>query len=111
MNLRFQHKYKTLIVGISGELDHHSSEAIRIKIDNKIDELGIMNLIIDFSDVNFMDSSGIGVIIGRYRRIAEFGGKLLIVNLKPQIRKVFELGGLFKIIKEYKNIDEAVANL
>ncbi len=111
MNLRFQHKYKTLIVGISGELDHHSSEAIRIKIDNKIDELGIMNLIIDFSDVNFMDSSGIGVIIGRYRRIAEFGGELLIVNLKPQIRKVFELGGLFKIIKEYKNIDEAVANL
>lgn len=111
MNLRFQHKDKTLIVGISGELDHHSSEAIRIKIDNKIDELGIMNLIIDFSDVNFMDSSGIGVIIGRYRRIAEFGGELLIVNLKPQIRKVFELGGLFKIIKEYKNIDEAVANL
>lgn len=111
MNLRFQHKDKTLIVGISGELDHHSSEAIRIKIDNKIDELGIMNLIIDFSDVNFMDSSGIGVIIGRYRRIAEFGGKLLIVNLKPQIRKVFELGGLFKIVKEYKNIDEAAANL
>lgn len=111
MNLRFQHKGKTLIVGISGELDHHSSEAIRIKIDNKIDELGIMNLIIDFSEVNFMDSSGIGVVIGRYRRITECGGKLSIVNLKPQIRKVFELGGLFSIIKEYKNIDEAAANL
>lgn len=111
MNVRFQQRGNTLVVSIDGELDHHSSESIRIKIDNKIDELGIVNLVMDFSKVNFMDSSGIGVVIGRYRKVSEFGGKLLVIHLKGQIRKVFELGGLFNIIKEGKNIEDAVMSM
>lgn len=111
MNVRFQHRGNTLVVLIEGELDHHSSESIRIKIDNKIDELGIVNLVMDFSKVNFMDSSGIGVVIGRYKKVSEFGGKLYVTHLKSQIRKVFELGGLFNIIKESKTIDDAVMSM
>lgn len=107
MLLKFSQRSSTLIVNMAGELDHHSAENVRMKIDNKIDELGTMNLIFDFSGVNFMDSSGIGVVIGRYKKVMEYGGKVAIVNLKPQIKKVFELGGLFKIIKEYKDIEEA----
>ncbi|MCX7883771.1 MAG: anti-sigma F factor antagonist [Caloramator sp.] len=108
MLLKFSKRDNTLIVFMAGELDHHSAENVRIKIDNKIDEFGIKNLIFDFSDVNFMDSSGIGVVIGRYKKIMEYGGKVGIVSLKPNIKRVFELGGLFKIIKEYKNIEEAI---
>lgn len=110
MLLKFSKRDNTLIVAMAGELDHHSSENVRAKIDNKIDEFGIKNLIFDFSDVNFMDSSGIGVVIGRYKKIMEYGGKVGIVSLKPNIKRVFELGGLFKIIKEYKNIEEAIAS-
>ncbi|SKA79654.1 anti-anti-sigma regulatory factor, SpoIIAA [Caloramator quimbayensis] len=108
MLLKFSKRGNTLIVSMCGELDHHSAENVRAKIDNKIDEFGIKNLIFDFSDVNFMDSSGIGVVIGRYKKITEYGGRVGIVSLKPNIKRVFELGGLFKIIKEYKNIEEAI---
>lgn len=111
MFLKFDIIGRTLVVGLSGELDHHSAESVRIKIDNKIEEYGINNLIFDFSGVNFMDSSGIGVIIGRYRKVSEYGGKVAITNLKPQIKKVFELGGLFRIIKEFSGIDEAAASM
>ncbi|TDT50802.1 anti-sigma F factor antagonist [Fonticella tunisiensis] len=111
MNLKFSQKKGALVVTMLGELDHHSAERVRIKIDNKIDELGVKNLILDFSGVNFMDSSGIGVVIGRFRKVSEWGGKVAIVNLASPVKKVFELGGLFKIIKEYRDIDEAVLNL
>lgn len=111
MDVRFKQRGNTLVVSIAGELDHHSSESIRIKIDNKIDELGAINLIMDFSNVNFMDSSGIGVVIGRYRKVSEFGGKLVVTHLKSQLRKVFELGGLFNIIKESKSVDDAVMSM
>jgi stage II sporulation protein AA (anti-sigma F factor antagonist) len=111
MILNFSTKGKLLVVGMRGELDHHSAESVRMKLDNKIEELGMVNLIMDFSGVNFMDSSGIGVVIGRYRKISEYGGKLSIVNLKPEVKKIFEIGGLFKIIKEYKNVEEAAMSL
>lgn len=110
MFLRFEKKGKTLIINMSGELDHHSAESVRIKVDNKIDEYGIANIIFNFGEINFMDSSGIGVVIGRYRKVSEYGGKVAVVNMQPHIKRVFELGGLFKIIKEYESVKEAAAD-
>lgn len=108
MVLNFINKGMLLIAVLSGEMDHHSAESIRIKIDNKLEELGDVNLLFDFSGVNFMDSSGIGVVIGRYKKISEYGGQVGIINLKPEIRRVFEIGGLFRIIKEYRNAEDAL---
>lgn len=108
MLLRFSKSDNTLIIYMKGELDHHTSENVRIKIDNKIDETGVKNLVLEFSDVSFMDSSGIGVVIGRYRKVSEYGGKVAIVGLRPEIRRVFELSGMFKIIKEYKDLENAI---
>lgn len=108
MNLNFINKGKLLLAVLSGELDHHSAESVRVKIDNKLDELGEVNLLFDFSEVNFMDSSGIGVVIGRYKKIAEYGGKVGIMNLKPDIKRIFEMGGLFRIIREYKSAEDAL---
>lgn len=107
MLLKFEKNGKNLIVKMSGELDHHSAENVRFKIDNNIETMGFPNLVFDFSDLNFMDSSGIGVIIGRYKRVTEYDGKVAIVNMRANIKKVFELGGIFNLIKEYKNLDEA----
>lgn len=111
MIINFINKGKLLISVLSGELDHHSAESVRIKIDNKLDELGKVNLLFDFSGVNFMDSSGIGVVIGRYKKISEYGGKVGIINLKPEIKRIFEIGGLFRIVKEYKSAAEALVNI
>lgn len=111
MFISFDRKDATLVVALVGELDHHNSEIVRLKIDNKIEELGSQNIIFDFNGVEFMDSSGIGVVMGRYRKLASTGGKACVINLKPQIKRVFELSGLFKIIPEYQDIEIAVSNL
>lgn len=111
MFISFDRNDATLVVTLVGELDHHSSESVRIKIDNKIEELGSQNIIFDFNGVNFMDSSGIGVVMGRFKKLSTTGGKACVINLKPQIKRVFELSGLFKIIPEYEDIKIAVSNL
>lgn len=110
MLLKFEKSGRNLIVKMVGELDHHSAENVRYKIDNNIEIMGFPNLVFDFSDLNFMDSSGIGVIIGRYKKVSEYGGKVGIINMKVNIRKVFELGGIFNVIKEYKNFEDAIQN-
>ena len=108
MLINFVKNGKLLIAVLSGELDHHSAESVRVKIDNKLEELVEVNLLFDFSGVNFMDSSGIGVVIGRYKKISEYGGKVGIINLKPEIKRVFQVGGLFRIINEYSDAEDAL---
>lgn len=110
MLLKFEKSGRNLIVIMTGELDHHCAENVRFKIDNNIESMGFPNLIFDLADLNFMDSSGIGVILGRYKKVSEYDGKVGIINMRTNIRKVFELGGIFNLIKEYKNFDEIVQN-
>lgn len=102
---------KTLVVHMKGELDHHSAEYVRIKVDEKLDEKGAKNIIFDFSEVNFMDSSGIGVVLGRYRKVHDAYGKAGVINLKSSIKKIFDMGGLFKVVTLYENLQDAVSNI
>lgn len=108
MYIEFYKNEDKLIVKLSGELDHHSAEEVRNKIDDRIESTGYSKVILDFSNVNFMDSSGIGVVIGRYKRISMKKGELCIANVQESVRRVFELSGMFKIIKLYKSVQEAV---
>jgi len=105
MLLDFEIKDKSLIVGINTEVDHHSSVILREKIDKEIEKTSVKNLIFDFKNVGFMDSSGVGLIIGRYKNIEKVGGKVAIVNLMPQIKRIFEISGLFKIVSEFNSIE------
>lgn len=111
MYLEFESKDDKLIVHMSGELDHHSAEEVRNKIDDRLDRDNIGKLIMDFEDVNFMDSSGIGVVIGRYKKLMSKKGIICITKAGGSVKRVFELSGIFKIIKFYKNIEEAVENI
>lgn len=111
MLLNFQKDNDKLIVYLNGELDHHTAEEVRIKIDDRLDRDNITKLILDFSNVSFMDSSGIGVVIGRYKRISLKKGSICITNVKDSVKRVFQLSGMFKIIKLYKNTDEAIHNM
>jgi stage II sporulation protein AA (anti-sigma F factor antagonist) len=88
-----------LIVHISGELDHHTSELVRNRVDQEINENHCQHLILNLSGLSFMDSSGLGVILGRYKRITQNGGKMVISNVSPQILRLFEMAGLLKIVK------------
>ncbi len=104
MFLDFNMQRDILIVTLKGELDHNSAEEVRVKIDDKIDMNEAKNIILDFSGVSFMDSSGIGAVMGRYKKISYRGGNLFISN----VNKIFELAGLYKVIKKYNTIEEAV---
>ncbi|MDS0524080.1 anti-sigma F factor antagonist [Clostridium sp. SHJSY1] len=108
MYLKFEKKEDKLIANLVGELDHHSAEEVRVKIDDRIDRDNIQKLILNFSGVTFMDSSGIGVVVGRYKKISAKGGALCVTNVNNGVNRVFELSGLFKIIDSYSNLTEAL---
>ncbi|MFI3210986.1 MAG: anti-sigma factor antagonist [Peptostreptococcaceae bacterium] len=90
---------KTLIVEFEVfELDHHITNEVRDKIDYILNTKKIIDIIFDFEKIRFMDSSGIGVIIGRYKKIASEGGKVSIIGANERVRKIFELSGMTNII-------------
>lgn len=111
LQVRFANKGTTLIISIIGELDHHWAEYIREKIDGQVIKSTTKNIIFDFSKVGFMDSSGIGVIVGRYKNIQKLNGKVAIVNANAQVKRILEMSGILKIIPLYDNIDEAVGRI
>jgi stage II sporulation protein AA (anti-sigma F factor antagonist) len=111
MHLNFENSEGKLIVYMSGELDHHSAEEVRNMIDDRLDRDNYNKLIMDFAGVSFMDSSGIGVVIGRYRKLHMRSGKVCVTNIKSSVKRVFELSGMFKIIMAYDDVEQAVNNI
>jgi len=108
LKVKISYKGNTLIAGIIGELDHHSAEYVREKIDSELIKATTKNVIFDFSKVTFMDSSGIGVIMGRFKNVSKLSGKLSVTNVNPQLMRIFEMSGLLKVIPVYDNIDIAI---
>ncbi len=99
MKIRTEQIGTTLVVKLSGELDQSCAGTIREQIDRELESTPIKNLILDFADVSFMDSSGIGMILGRYKEVKLRGGKIMIIRIQPQVDRVLELSGLKKIIE------------
>lgn len=100
-----------LIVRLSGELDHHATEDLRKEWAEKMYTTGITHVIVNFKNVSFMDSSGLGVLIGRYKEILQLGGKMIVCHINPFIERLFELSGLFKIIEQEKSEEQALLML
>lgn len=96
----------SLVTKISGELDHHMAKAIRTETDKRIMRGNVKNLIFDFNDLHFMDSSGIGVVIGRYKLISSLGGKLTIISSKANVNKILNMSGIPKIAGIYPSLAE-----
>ena len=86
------------VIKITEEIDHHSTEKIRRLADNEITRYMPRKVIFDFNKVSFMDSAGIGMIIGRYKMVNMLGGTVEMKNVKQSIRKIFEMSGVLKII-------------
>ena len=111
MYLKFGKQGNILIATLSGELDHNSAEEVRVKIDDRIDRDNIEKVILDFSGVTFMDSSGIGAVLGRYKKLSNKGGVLCITEPNKNVNRIFELAGLYKVINKYNTVDEAVRGM
>ena len=100
---------KLLTLKITEEIDEHTTEKLRRKIDNEITRFLPRKVIFDFSNVSFMDSAGIGMLLGRYKVIKMLGGQLELLNVNKQIEKIFEISGILKIIPLIKDNDENVS--
>ncbi len=93
------------------ELDHHITDEVREEIDYILNTKPIKNIIFDFKNIKFMDSSGIGIIIGRYKKISSDGGKVHVINVNERVKKIFDLSGMNKIISIHSNNYESLSSL
>lgn len=109
MDTIFYIKGDTLVVCLSGEIDHHVAEKIRNDIDDEIKLYETKNLIMDFSKVTFMDSSGIGVVLGRYKKVGERGGTVTIRNADRLVKQILDMSGIFSLMK-YEETDTTNSN-
>ncbi|MEY8516014.1 anti-sigma factor antagonist [Lachnospiraceae bacterium 29-84] len=98
MEYRFEREYGCLILKMPEELDHHQAEFFKKEADGLLQNYPVRSLVFDFMDTRFMDSSGIGMIIGRCKNVRFSGGYVKAVNLNGQMERIFQLSGLKKII-------------
>lgn len=88
-----------LIIKISEDLDHHITKELREHIDEMIDKGIAKNIAFDFTNTGFMDSAGIGLIMGRYKKIEPLGGYISIIGINPSIERIVRISGIYKIIR------------
>ncbi len=108
MKLNFSNEKDFLIMSISGEIDHRYAIQIRNEADRKIVTYPDKKLIVDLTDVTFMDSSAIGVIIGRYKLVMSLGGSIAIVSSNDTLGRILDMSGIRKIIPIYPTLDDAI---
>ena len=111
MIFQYELKDNSLRVMVPKELDHHSSIDLRSQTDMLLQTYHVKNLVFDFKDTEFMDSSGIGVIIGRYKLIKALGGTVNVVCANRQMDRLMTMSGLKKLIDVYSDLDQAISNL
>lgn len=97
MSAKIEYKQKEIRVYLDGEIDHHSASLIRVSIDDAIIHKKPSVLVLDFENVTFMDSSGIGLVMGRYKLMKTVNGRIRVENLSPTAYKVMSLAGLQKL--------------
>lgn len=90
-----------LIIRMNAELDHHLAEEMRQVIDDVIDKRGVMHIVFDFTKVDFMDSAGIGLIMGRYKKVMD-KGDITIVGVRESVKRILLISGLHKIVNIYE---------
>ena len=109
MQLELIRRPDGLTARLIGELDHHGAGEVRERIDAAVLQQSCRRLELDFSGLTFMDSSGIGLIMGRYRLLRDRGGHVAIVGMNPHIARLFHMSGLDRIIRQLDKHQEAQA--
>ena len=101
--LQFLRDGDRLMVRLAGELDHCCAQTVRRELDALIADPSVRALILDFTALEFMDSSGIGVVLGRYRQMRERGGQVAVIHMNRHVSRIFHMSGMDRVIV---NLDE-----
>ena len=97
---RFEVSGNTMVIHLKEDLDHHNAVYIREIADGYVEKYPIDRIIFDFSGVEFMDSSGIGVIMGRYKQMSYVGGSVYVYGIGKNVDRIFKMSGLYKLVKQ-----------
>ena len=97
---RFEVDGQTMVIHLGEDLDHHNAVYIREMADGFLEKYPIERIIFDFSGVEFMDSSGIGVIMGRYKQMSYVGGTVYVYGIGKNVDRIFQMSGLYKLVKQ-----------
>ncbi len=100
-----------LIAILSGELDHHTIKEIRKSIDRTFDTFYARHLILSFGKVSFMDSSGVGLVMGRYNKTKSKQGSLSVVGLSEHVDRVFDMAAIYTIAKRCQTVEDAIREI
>lgn len=104
MQMIFYIDEDTLTVMLAGEIDHHVTEQLRKDIDTEMAMCDTKHLILDFRQVDFMDSSGIGMVLGRYKKVHGAGGKVTIRNASRLVKQILDMSGVFTLMA-YEDVE------
>lgn len=106
MEVKYYEQERLLLLKITEEIDECKVKQIRRRADYEIERYMPKRVIFDFDRVTFMDSAGIGMVIGRYKQAAMLGGKLQLTNLTEVVRKIFAMSGVLRLIPEVDLAEE-----
>ena len=98
LDVNYEKKYKLLLINFTEEIDHHTTEKIRRRADYEIERYVPRKVIFDFNKVSFMDSAGIGLLIGRYKNARAIGAKVELKNVNKSIYKILKMSGITRLI-------------
>ena len=104
----YEVKGENLIIHLPEELDHHSVGAIRENTDELFMSKKIRNVIFDYKNTSFMDSSGIGLIMGRYREVRYLKGNVYLVEVNDKMERIIKISGLYRVAKKMKTVDDVI---
>ncbi len=105
----YEARGQVLVIHLPKELDHHNCRNLRYETDLLLAENYINKIVFDFSRTVFMDSSGIGIVLNRYKQMERSGGKVAICGAGAQIMRVLTIGGIGKLVPRYDSMEAAVA--
>lgn len=94
----YETRGETLVIHVGGEIDHHSAVAVRTGIDERLAEERPQKVMLELSGVDFMDSSGLGLIMGRYALVKKYGGSLSVLDPSPAVVKIIKLAGMERMV-------------
>lgn len=98
----------TLLIRFHSDIDHHNAVQIRTKADRLIERGDLRNVVFDFGEVHFMDSSGIGMIMGRYKQVIFNGGKIAACGVSNEVDRILKISGLYRVMDKYDSAEDAM---
>ena len=104
---KFELNGRTVIIHLGEDLDHHNATYIRELTDVYLEKYAIKRILFDFSGVEFMDSSGIGVVMGRYKQMSYVGGEVYVWGVGKTVDRIFQMSGLYKLVKYWEGKQDA----